>query len=438
MTGRPPCGPGRPRGRPARARGRDGLHATRGFPSVLWSTVRRVLRPAAFLCLVPGLAPGSPAAQDLDELSLRLREHPVLAAMRHRSAGLRERATAAEALPDPVLSFGILNFPLADPSFSRYLPTSKAVGVRQMIPHHAVRAARAARARRGALHNDAAIEQRFAELRADLIVALIERARVATQSVLLAARDSKYDELEQAVEAEIKAGRPEVFRLAEIDVARADVARALADLDAEAGRIHARLTDLVGEVVDTLPPPQELRAWSGQADAFHAVRVARADVSVAEAGIDRAEAAWKPNWGLQFTYQQRDHPGDDWVSATATFTLPFWTERSQEPALREAEANRGAARSRVLAAARRAAARYRALDATRTAAESGITILEEKIGAIRDQTAARLTTYESGAGDYSPVLGGDIAVLQLQGQIAAERARRDRTVARMNALLVGP
>ena len=202
--------------------------------------------------------------------------------------------------------------------------------------------------------------------------------------------------------------------------------------------LAVRLTDLVGEAVAAPPPPVSLEAWSGEADAFHAVRVARAGVSVAEAGIDRAEAAWRPNWGVQLTYQQRDHPGDDWVSATATFTVPFWADGSQAPALRAAEAEREAARSRVMAAARRASARYLALDATRAAAEAGIAILEEKIDAIRDQIAAQLTTYESGTGDYSPILGGDIAVLQLQGQIVDEQAGRDRAVVRMNALLAGP
>ena len=399
-----------------------------------------VLRHVALLSLALGTVAGVPSvhAQGFDELEARLGEHPALEAMRHRSAGLRERATAAEALPDPVVSFGILNFPLLDPSFSRYLPTSKAVGVRQMFPHRDARAARAAQASQSAVRNDAEVDQRFAELRADLIVALVDQERVAALRTLLGARDAKYDELAQIVETEINAGRPVLFRLAEIDVERSDLARALADLEAEASRIDARLTDLVGEAVDTPPPPVSLRAWSGEANAFHAVRVARAGVSVAETGIDRAEAAWKANWGVQLTYQQRDYPGDDWVSATATFTVPFWADRSQAPALRAAEADREAARSLFMAAARQAASRYLTLDATRAAAEAGIVILEEKIDAIRDQIAAQLTTYESGTGDYSPILGGEIAVLRLQGQIVDEQAGRDRAIARMNALLVGP
>lgn len=404
------------------------------------TTAHRFLRIAVPLGVALASLAGFPTAfaQDFSQLEARLAEHPALAAMRHQSAGFRERAATADALPDPVLSFGILNFPLLDPSFSRYLPTSKAVGVRQMIPNRARRDAQAVQASQRALQNDAAIDQQFAELRADLIAALIDQQRIKTLRALLEARDSKYDELAQIVETEIDAGRPALFRLAEIDVERADVARGLADLDAEADQIRAQMVELVGEASDTPPPPLSPQAWSGEASAFHAVRVARAGVSVAEAGIHRAEAAWKPDWGVQLTYQQRDGQGDDWVSATATFTVPFWADRSQAPALREAEAKREAARSRVMAAARRALARHQAWEATRAAAVSSIAILEQKIAAIRDQIAARLTVYESGAGDYSPILDGEVAVLGLQGQIAGEQARRDHAIARMNALLAGP
>ena len=95
-------------------------------------------------------------------------------------------------------------------------------------------------------------------------------------------------------------------------------------------------------------PPVEPLAWTGSPDAFHAVRVAEAEIAVADAGVDRAQAAWKPDWGLSVTWQQRDSggrdvrfPGDDWVSAAVTFSVPLWGNRSQAPALRAARAQRG-------------------------------------------------------------------------------------------------
>ncbi len=390
-----------------------------------------------FLTLSFALTPPTASAQNFEELEARLRDHPALQAMRHQSVGFRENAQAAGALPDPVLSVGVLNFPLFDPSFTQYLPTSKAVGVRQQFPNRAFRAAKTQEAERRALQNDAATNQRFAELRVELIVSLIEQQRIARQRILLMERDSKYDELAAIVETEINAGRPALFRLAEIDIERAEVVRALADLEAEANQIGARLVDLVGEPVSTPPPLPRQRDWSGDAATFHAVRVAEAGISLAETAVDKAEASWQPDWGVQLTYQQRDGPGDDWVTGVVTFTVPFWAERSQEPRLRAAAAGREAARGRFMAAARGALARYSSLDATRAAAVTGIEVLEQKITAIEDRVAAQLTIYESGAGDYSPILDGEIAVLASRSQIAQEQARRDGAIARMNALLAG-
>ena len=72
----------------------------------------------------------------------------------------------------------------------------------------------------------------------------------------------------------------------------------------------------------------------------------------------------------------------------------------------------------------------------RQAAEDAIDILNRQIAAIDDQMTAQLTTYESGVGDYSPIIDGEIAILSLKSEIAMEKARRDTAIARMNALLV--
>ena len=129
-------------------------------------------------------------------------------------------------------------------------------------------------------------------------------------------------------------------------------------------------------------------------------------------------------------------PGDDWVSAAVTFSVPLWGGRSQAPALRAARAERESARSRHAAAARGAAAQYSSLDAARRAAEAAIAALRTKISAIREQVRAQRTRYESGIGDYSPVIDGELAELILLARIADEQARRDRAVAQLNSLLV--
>ena len=189
-------------------------------------------------------------------------------------------------------------------------------------------------------------------------------------------------------------------------------------------------------------PQVTLEQWSGRALDFHLVRVAESEIEVTDYAIDEAKSEWKPEWGAQLTYQQRDagamFAGDDWVSGMVTFTVPIWAERKQAPRLRAAKADRASAEQRYQAAARTAAAQYAALDATIQSAERSISVIQTRISAIEDEVAAQLTIYESGVGGYAPIIDGEIAILKLKSEIAAEQSRRDIATARSNALLVQP
>jgi outer membrane protein TolC len=403
------------------------------------SLFKITLASAILVCVLSGQ---SASAQSFEELEARLADHPSLAALTYQADASRERGTAATALPDPVVSIGINNFPIFDPSFSDFLPTNKAVGVRQEFPNRAGREARAAESRALAERTDRIRDAQLATLRGELIALLHDKRRIERQRDLAGQRNNKYDELTGVVEAEIDAGRPAVFRLAEIEAERTGVARVLVDLDRQEAEINARLIDLVGLIPATAAPSVAPIDWSGDAMAFQAVRVADAGIEAADYSVDSAKAAWRPNWGAQLTYQQRESganfAGDDWVSGMVTFTVPLWAERSQEPRLRAARSDRASAEMRYQAAARSAAARYAAEAAAWRAAEDSIAVLRRNVAAVEDEIASQLTIYESGVGDYAPIIDGELAILKLRADIAAEEARRAAAVARMNALLVTP
>lgn len=400
------------------------------------ATFKTGLICTAFILAAGGLPV---AAQSFDALEARLADHPSLAALAYQADASRERSIAATALPDPVVSIGVNNFPIFDPSFSDFPATNKAVGIRQEFPNRAGRAARSGEARALADHAELVRAAQLAALRGELIALLHEKSRIARQRDLAEARGAKYDELTGVVEAEIHAGRPAVFRLAEIEAERAGVARALVDLGRQEADINARLIDLVGLAPATPPPPVTPVDWSGAALDFHAVRVADAATQAASYAVDGAKAAWRPNWGAQVTYQQRESganfAGDDWVSGMVTFTVPLWAGRSQAPRLRAAKADRASAEMRYQTAARSSAARYASEAAAWRAARDNIAVLERTIAAVEDEIAAQITIYESGAGTYAPVIDGEIAILKIRADIAAEEARMAAAIARMNALL---
>jgi cobalt-zinc-cadmium efflux system outer membrane protein len=405
--------------------------------------------------LSPPTLAGPPTGVDADvgadrfaALLLELARHPTVLALRDTVLSARERADAVSALPDPQFSLGINNFPLLDPSFDEYLPTNGAVGVSQSIPNNTVRRARSAAQLRYADSREFAVFRQLDLLEARLVHALVDRERVAEQMRIARERDTRYTALVEVIQTEIDAGRPLVFRLSQIDVERADVARELVALAGEAAEVDAMLIDLVGAPV-TVPPPRfaSMPVRGGDALEFHDVRLARSQVRIADAGVDEAEGATGPDWRVGLSWQLRTvgrggpgstFEGDDWVSANISFTLPVWRAKSQAPGLRAARAQRAAVHNESLGVARQAEARWLTLQSRVQTAERSIEILRTKLAALDAQIAALLTTYEAGRGDYSQVIDAEIARLTLQSQLLTHRAQRDKSIATAKAMLVTP
>ena len=404
---------------------------------------RRLVLPLSALLSVP-FAPA--AAQSMNELAARLSEHPSLAAIRLEAGAQADRAQAAGALPDPDVTLGVANLPVADPAFDRFLPTHKAVGVRQALPDGLTRRARTAQALAEASTLDLRLEAERARLMAELVALLAEREAVAVRRNVLRRQDEAYAELAEAVESEVAGGQAVAFRLGAVDAERAALGSARAALDAETARIEAALVNLVGLIPEgTTAPNMELPVWSGAASDFYDVALAARGIERAEAGVDLARGAYRPDWSVGLTYQQREasgdaalagFPGDDWVTAQVTFSVPLYAGRSQAPRLRAARAEKAAAEARLQAAARRTRARFETGIAEARAAEASADAIAAQIGALGERIAASRTAYEAGYGDYSAVLDGEVTRLGLTAALASERARRTAAAARARSLLL--
>lgn len=383
-------------------------------------------------------------AMPFSELEAQLRAHPSLDALGLSAQANRYRAEGALGLPDPVVSLQLNNVPLFDPSFSEYLPSNKAVGIRQALPSRSERKANSLKSLRSAAQQELDREQQYARLRGQLLVYLIEKQSLDAQRNLALARQAKYDELAEIIDIEINAGRPLVFRLAKVDVERTEVSRTLSQLDGQKAEINAELINLLGFIPETDMPALFKTPWTGNALGFYAVRVADADVDISDADVQRAEADFKPDWGVNLTYQQRESgqgprsnfDGEDWVSGGVSFSIPLWAGKRQEPNLRAAKIDKNASLARRTAIARQVQSEWSRYEARRETAVQNIRIIEQKISAIEAQTAAQLITYESGDGDYSPILDGEIAILMLRAEIVKEQTLRDQMIAKMNSLLV--
>ncbi len=403
------------------------------------------------LCLVlyrPGLAIAeitSHQSHDYSALESRLLEHPRLRRLKYQSTAMKEFATATSALPDPTISLGLNNVPIDNFSFDRFLPTNKSIGIQQNIPNRGIRKAREENAKTKSKSLDLTFAYEHSQLRASLIIALIEQVKLERKISLAQQRDRKYSELQQVIRNEINAGRAVVFRLARIDIERAEVAQEIFNFRSQLAGTRAEIIRLVDSPANTPPPPLSIIQWDGDHHTFHRVKLALADIAIAETRADEVRAEHGPSWGMSLMYQQRDagagestsnFNGTDWFTGQVSFTVPIWAGKKQAPALRAAIAERAAEEMDVLSIARNVESDWRSIIADRQAAESNITLLKEQLGILDEQIAASLTTYESGSGDYAPIIDAEITRLRFQSQISREVARRDIMTVKANSQLV--
>jgi len=394
-----------------------------------------------FLLLMAGVTARVAQAQTLNELDAALQAHPQLQALRHQSDANSELSEAALGLPDPVISFGINNLPLADPSFSEFIPTNKSIGIAQRIPNIGGRKARSSEAKAQSDELGLRHQQLLSLMRAQLVTLLLKRNQIQQQIQLAKEQDRKYTELSEVVNSEVGAGRSVVFRLAEIERERAEVSTEMVDLGDEMTVIESGLRYLLGQVPNTTPlPSRKPLPWSGNPKEFYSVALAQAQMRILDYGVDEAKAAWKPEWGAQLRYQQREaganFGGDDFISAMITVTVPFWSKRNQKPRLRAANARLEAAKSQYQESIRQAEVRYINLKSNYDAAVATAGVLNEKMIAVKEEIESQRINYESGQGFYSPVIDGEILLIKFKSDAVKARTRSEITATQMAALLM--
>jgi len=402
---------------------------------------------ASILGVSPMAALAQTATVTFEQLEARLADHPSIAALRREGEAREELSTAERALPDPVVSFGVSDIPVGDVGFRNDPDSAKMIGASQEIPNPGVRRARSARERSEAAAVSAQFSYRLASLKAELIAALSGKRRAREQIAFAEMQLKKYGQLQDILRGEVEAGRPIYYRLSEVDVERADVERTIVALRASITQTDAALIDLVGGAPDIAPPDIALIPWDGGALALHATRIADAGVDIAKAGVREGKAAFGPNFGVNFTYMQRQDgvgpsgdpfAGDDWFAAGVSVSVPLWAPKSQSPRLRAARARQSGAELSYQAVYRDVTQRLTSLRAEHGAAERNIALLGRKAKALDETIAALRRNYEAGNGDYAQVLDAEVGQLILLSQLAAERANAIAIAAQFNSELVTP
>lgn len=329
---------------------------------MLFSSLAR-RRCARALLIVLAISVAVAAAQADDVLPLTLdaavrqgvARAPLLAARTADLDARRDEVVRAGRLPDPSLTFGVSNYPVTDPgafSLRSDTMTMRTIGVMQVIPSHAARAADRSLA---AAQVDAAEAERTAtaqDVRERIADAWIGVWAATQQRTLL---DALRDESTLAVQvakarlrggtggaADVLAAQAEALTLANrIEAADADLQAANASLQRWLGDAPTALADAPD--FDQLPiAPDQLEH---NTDRQAPMQAWQAREQVADAALAQARAAKHPDWNVGVTYGHRAPYLSDMVMVQVGVSLPLFTHNRQDRAISAKQAERDAVES---------------------------------------------------------------------------------------------
>ena len=308
------------------------------------------------LALTAALTPGTQAQQGSDPLSVNdviaqaVAHSPRIIASRLGADSRRERGTIVSALPDPVLSLGLMNRPFD--LGSDQAMTMNQIQLAQRLPWSGKRSSASAREERLTAAADFDAEQ--------VVVSVVERVRVLYYRI--AHLDRAITVMEQTRRLlsdlhETALSQYEVGSGTQQDVLRAQVAQVRMEADISVTRqtrlaAAARLNGLLGRRPDgpigalELPEPRagvpELSELMVMAEARPSVRAAAARIEAATAQRELAERAHLPDVNVTVGYSHRSE-FSDLFSVMVGVPLPLRRGSVQRPLVRESEASEAAA-----------------------------------------------------------------------------------------------
>lgn len=378
-------------------------------------------------------------AENVEYYLTLLDNHPSIQRVLQEKEALDFQAEGALGLPDPVLSLGVENIPISDPSFDQYLPSSKTIGFSQNIPNPTKRSAQ-----KSVYNQSAVVQQLLAEysrsrLHTLFYQKLAEYSRIEEQLLIEGKKKKIIEELVQFYQGEVFAGEPAFQKTFAIELELSDVEKSINDLQSEKKVVEAKFIQLVGEIPELTDVENQEKVWSGITENLYPVILATQKTRIADEKIKVVDAAFNPDFGLAATYKNREDgennsfDGDDWFSLQVRMTIPLWASSSQEPKLASARARKRSALFE-LEDVRSSWEMHMANISTKTqAAHNNIFILNKKKISLEQSIEALKTTYASGQTSLEPSLTAELKRLSLLSRIAQEEETYIRNLQEANA-----
>lgn len=273
-------------------------------------------------------------------LSLATQGSPTLVASQARVDSARTAAIPAGELPDPKLAVGVENFPIAGPdrySLTGDFMTMQRIAYMQDIPNRSKRDARVAVAQAKIQQAESEKQLSTLSVRRETAVAWIRRYTLEQQIALFDGLVQQNKLLESAIQAQLAGGRGSIADVLMPRQEAAMLSERLDELRAQRAQAIASLQRWIGttasEALEGEPPswPLDREALVHRIQDHPDVNLLSSSSRVLDAELQEAQAAKKPDWGVELAYQRRGEQFGDMVSIKFTFDLPTSPAKRQDP-----------------------------------------------------------------------------------------------------------
>lgn len=367
-----------------------------------------------------------------------LDSHPKIEAIYAREQMLRFQAKGVDGLPDPTLFAGVDNVPVSDPSFDRYLPSSKVIGFSQSLPGYGVRKAQKAVILASVDKYLLLAEYTRSQLRGLFFTRLEDLERVQELIVIEKKKSSVIAQLREYYEGRIVAGDAILQKIFKADSEQYDVEQRLHSLFSEKEVIEADLIQLVGEVPLGLNSEHKEKIWNGDIASLYPVRIALGDLQIEEAKVRAADKNLMPDFGITASYKLREDgendsfDGEDWFSLQVKLSIPLWASSKQLPQIDAARQSRKSVQLQHRDVVRIWQNKIARLQSLKKASSLNLETMKKKEQTLVAQIAAMDRTYSTGQTSLEPVLKTELERLSLLSKIAVEKQRHRALIEEFN------
>jgi outer membrane protein, heavy metal efflux system len=372
--------------------------------------------------------------------------NPDIQASVHEYRAASNGAKGAGALPDTQLVLQQLSVGSPRP-FAGYTNSDFAyigIGASQQIPWPGKRALRSEVAGLDAASVRAQSDSISRKVIEQLKVNYFKLAYLQQTLNVLLKDDKLLGEMEQIAESHYRVGQGNQSEVLKAQLQHTRILQEITMHHREAGQVQAQLKQLLGRIqssADIVTEPLRERPMpSDPADLLEAVRQHNPEVAFRDQVVKRsdkqiefARKEFRPDFGVEYMYQNTDRKFRDYYSLTLTVTLPNRGRRQSE--LAAANEHQHAAASQLSAEIQRQSAEVQSQYIAAQTSTEQLKIYKEGLIPQAEATyRAALAAYQANRQDFESLLSSFRDLLDFEEQYQKELSEHESALAHLESL----